>query len=141
MKLYKTVLLALNPDDQRAQQLVVKAGVVASHNHADLHLAYVEPGVGNLSFLDIELQLKEAHDDQELRRMAQLSELATHSPQPVRAMHLYDGDVAKHLIELAAKIHADLVIVGHAKTDLHWLREDVRRELDLHLKCDVLICR
>ncbi|MEL6116698.1 universal stress protein [Photobacterium sp. SP02] len=140
MGMYHTILLAINPDDLNVKQLVAKAGVIAEQNNADLHLAYVEPGVGNVSFLDIDLQLDEAHNEQELKRMAQLSDLAKHSPRPVAAIHLADGDVAKHLIALGKAIKADLVVTGNYKPGMHWLG-DIRYELAQHLKCDVLICQ
>ncbi|HIF9210535.1 TPA: universal stress protein [Photobacterium damselae] len=140
MSLYPTILLAVNPDDKEAHKLMIKAAVIAEQNTAELHLAYVEPGIGNVSYMDVELELDEVHNALEIKRMQQLADLAKQSPYPVGEMYLADGDVAKHLVELAKKVDAKLVIVGYHKTFLH-LFGDVADELSKHLECDVLTCR
>ncbi|HIF9311266.1 TPA: universal stress protein [Photobacterium damselae] len=140
MSLYPTILLAVNPDDKEAHKLMIKAAVIAEQNNAELHLAYVEPGIGNVSYMDVELELDEVHNALEIKRMQQLADLAKQSPYPVGEMYLADGDVAKHLVELAKKVDAKLVIVGYHKTFLHLLG-DVADELSKHLECDVLTCR
>lgn len=140
MSLYPTILLAVNPDDKEAHKLMIKAAVIAEQNNAELHLAYVEPGIGNVSYMDVELELDEVHNALEIKRMQQLADLAKQSPYPVGEMYLADGDVAKHLVELAKKMDAKLVIVGYHKTFLH-LFGDVADELSKHLECDVLTCR
>ncbi|ARR50512.1 TPA: universal stress protein [Photobacterium damselae] len=140
MSLYPTILLAVNPDDKEAHKLMIKAAVIAEQNNAELHLAYVEPGIGNVSYMDVELELDEVHNALEIKRMQQLADLAKQSPYPVGEMYLADGDVAKHLVELAKKVDAKLVIVGYHKTFLH-LFGDVADELSKHLECDVLTCR
>ncbi|HIF9102648.1 universal stress protein [Photobacterium damselae] len=140
MSLYPTILLAVNPDDKEAHKLMIKAAVIAEQNNAELHLAYVEPGIGNVSYMDVELELDEVHNALEIKRMQQLADLAKQSPYPVGEMYLADGDVAKHLVELAKKVDAKLVIVGYHKTFLH-LFGDVTDELSKHLECDVLTCR
>ncbi len=140
MSLYPTILLAVNPDDKEAHKLMIKAAVIAEQNNAELHLAYVEPGIGNVSYMDVELELDEVHNALEIKRMQQLADLAKQSPYPVGEMYLADGDVAKHLVELAKKVDAKLVIVGYHKTFLH-IFGDVADELSKHLECDVLACR
>ncbi|HIF9256596.1 TPA: universal stress protein [Photobacterium damselae] len=140
MSLYPTILLAVNPDDKEAHKLMIKAAVIAEQNNAELHLAYVEPGIGNVSYMDVELELDEVHNALEIKRMQQLADLAKQSPYPVGEMYLADGDVAKHLVELAKKVDAKLVIVGYHKTFLH-LFGDVADELSKNLECDVLTCR
>ncbi|EEZ42237.1 hypothetical protein VDA_003270 [Photobacterium damselae subsp. damselae CIP 102761] len=90
--------------------------------------------------MDVELELDEVHNALEIKRMQQLADLAKQSPYPVGEMYLADGDVAKHLVELAKKVDAKLVIVGYHKTFLH-LFGDVADELSKHLECDVLTCR
>ncbi|QSH57355.1 universal stress protein [Photobacterium damselae subsp. damselae] len=140
MSLYPTILLAVNPDDKEAHKLMIKAAVIGEQNNAELHLAYVEPGIGNVSYMDVELELDEVHNALEIKRMQQLADLAKQSPYPVGEMYLADGDVAKHLVELAKKVDAKLVIVGYHKTFLH-LFGDVADELSKHLECDVLTCR
>ncbi|MDP2568553.1 universal stress protein [Photobacterium damselae subsp. piscicida] len=140
MSLYPTILLAVNPDDKEAHKLMIKAAVIAEQNNAELHLAYVEPGIGNVSYMDVELELDEVHNALEIKRMQQLADSAKQSPYPVGEMYLADGDVAKHLVELAKKVDAKLVIVGYHKTFLH-IFGDVADELSKHLECDVLTCR
>ncbi|ENP8457197.1 universal stress protein [Photobacterium damselae] len=140
MSLYPTILLAVNPDDKEAHKLMIKAAVIAEQNNAELHLAYVEPGIGNVSYMDVELELDEVHNALEIKRMQQLADLAKQSPYPVGEMYLADGDVAKHLVELAKKVDAKLVVVGYHKTFLH-IFGDVADELSKHLECDVLTCR
>ncbi|QUJ67447.1 universal stress protein [Photobacterium sp. GJ3] len=140
MRLYKSVLLAVNPDHPQAQQQVVKAGVIASHHQADYFLGYVEPGAGEVSFLDIELQLEEAHNAQQQKRMKQLSELAQHSPLPVRAIHLADGDIAAQITKLAHQVKAELVIIGRTRHEILWLN-DLHHHLAQKLDCDLLVIR
>lgn len=83
MSLYPTILLAVNPDDKEAHKLMIKAAVIAEQNNAELHLAYVEPGIGNVSYMDVELELDEVHNALEIKRMQQLADLAKQSPYPV----------------------------------------------------------
>ncbi|PSU23320.1 universal stress protein [Photobacterium phosphoreum] len=138
MSLYQTVLLAVNPEDKYAHKLMVKAGVIAKQNHAELHIAYVEPGVGNVSFIDVEIELQEEHDAIAKQRMTQLSDLAAVSSYPVAGLHIANGDIAKHLEELAEKIEANLVITGYHKSAIH-IFGDISETLAKNLKCDVLI--
>lgn len=138
MSLYQTVLLAVNPEDAHAHKLMVKAGVIAEQNSAELHIAYIEPGVGNVSFIDVEIELQEEHDAIAKKRMQQLSDLAAVSSYPVTGLHIANGDVAKHLEDLAEKVKANLVITGYHKASFH-LFGDVSDSLANHLQCDVLI--
>lgn len=138
MSLYQTILLAVNPEDKFAHKLMVKAGIIADQNNAELHVAYVEPGVGNVSFIDVEIELQEEHDAIAKQRMSQLSELATASSYPVSGLHIANGDITKHIEELAEKVEAKLVITGYHKSTIH-LFGDVSETLAQHLKCDVLI--
>lgn len=138
MALYQTILLSVNPDDIDAHKLMIKAGVVAEQNNAELHIVYVEPGVGNVSYMDVELELEESHNDLELKRISQLSALSKQSPYPVRAVHIADGGVANHVIELAEKIRANLVMTGYHKNRFHWCN-DISHEVAQKLKCDVMI--
>ena len=69
MSLYPTILLAVNPDDKEAHKLMIKAAVIAEQNNAELHLAYVEPGIGNVSYMDVELELDEVHNALEIKRI------------------------------------------------------------------------
>ncbi|MEC6908866.1 universal stress protein [Photobacterium piscicola] len=138
MSLYQTILLAVNPEDKFAHKLMVKAGIIADQNNAELHVAYVEPGVGNVSFIDVEIELQEEHDAIAKQRMLQLSELAAASSYPVSGLHIANGDITKHIEELAEKVEAKLVITGYHKSTIH-LFGDVSETLAQHLKCDVLI--
>ncbi|MEC6824491.1 MULTISPECIES: universal stress protein [Photobacterium] len=138
MSLYQTILLAVNPEDKFAHKLMVKAGIIADQNNAELHVAYVEPGVGNVSFIDVEIELQEEHDAIAKQRMSQLSELAAASSYPVSGLHIANGDITKHIEELAEKVEAKLVITGYHKSTIH-LFGDVSETLAQHLKCDVLI--
>ncbi|KJG22899.1 universal stress protein [Photobacterium iliopiscarium] len=138
MSLYQTVLLAVNPEDKSAHKLMVKAGIIADQNNAELHVAYVEPGIGNVSFIDVEIELQEEHDAIAKQRMSQLSELAAASSYPVAELHIANGDITKHIEELAEKVEAKLVITGYHKSTIH-IFGDVSETLAQHLKCDVLI--
>ncbi|MEC6798718.1 universal stress protein [Photobacterium sp. S4TG1] len=138
MSLYQTILLAVNPEDKFAHKLMVKAGIIADQNNAELHIAYVEPGIGNVSFIDVEIELQEEHDAIAKQRMSQLSELAAASSYPVSGLHIANGDITKHIEELAEKVEAKLVITGYHKSTIH-LFGDVSETLAQHLKCDVLI--
>ncbi|PSV24846.1 MULTISPECIES: universal stress protein [unclassified Photobacterium] len=138
MSLYQTVLLAVNPEDKNAHKLMVKAGVIAEQNHADLHVAYVEPGIGNVSFIDVEVELQEEHDAIAKKRMKELSDLITASSHKVKAIHTADGDVSKHIEALAKELNASLVITGYHKSTFH-LFGDLSDSLANHLGCDVLI--
>lgn len=140
MALYQIVLLAVNPDDKEAHRLMVKAAVIAEQNHAELHLAFVEPGMGNISFADAELELDEAHDELAQLRMKQLTALSEQSPYKVQAVHMANGDVIKHLIALAEQLGANLVITGCRKSGIHWFG-DVSHALSQQLNSDVLICQ
>jgi nucleotide-binding universal stress UspA family protein len=137
MFLYQSILVAINPDDEHAQKLVAKAGVIAKQNHAELHMAFVEPGIGNVSLMDIELELETFHDSQQFKRLEQLSELSKHSHYPIRAIHIVEGSVIQHIVELSKKIQANLVVVGTHKGHFHWLG-DMSKILTEQLKCDVL---
>lgn len=139
MALYQTVLLAVNPDNLEAHQLMAKAAVIAAQNHAELHVAFVEPGLGNVSFLDAELGLEEAHLDTQATRIQQLSALSQRSPYKVRAMHIADGDVAKHLLDLVKQVRANLVVLGVHKSGVQWFG-DLGQALAQQGSCDVLIC-
>ena len=138
MSLYQTVLLAVNPEDKSAHKLMVKAGIIADQNNAELHVAYVEPGIGNVSFIDVEIELQEEHDAIAKQRMSQLSELAAASSYPVAGLHIANADITKHIEELAEKVEAKLVITGYHKSTIH-IFGDVSETLAQHLKCDVLI--
>ncbi|KLV07334.1 universal stress protein [Photobacterium aquae] len=140
MALYQTILLAVDPTDNEAHRLMVKAAVIAEQNNAELHLAFVEPGMGNVSFADAELGIEEAHNELEQRRMEQLRGLADTSPYKVRAIHMANGDVVKHLVFLADKVGANLVVTGHRRSGIHWFK-DISRALADELDCDVLICQ
>ena len=140
MALYSTLLVAIDPDDTEAHKLMIKAAVIAEQNHAELHLAFVEPGMGNVSFADAELSLEEAHTQLEQHRMTKLQALSDNSPYKVRAIHMANGDVANHLVVLAEKTGANLVITGHRKSGIHWFR-DISQVLTDELGCDVLICQ
>ncbi|KLV05805.1 MULTISPECIES: universal stress protein [Photobacterium] len=140
MALYQTILLAVDPDNRDAHTLMVKAGVIAQQNHAELHVAFVEPGLGNVSFLDAELGLEEAHRDLQATRIQQLSALSQASPYKVRALHIADGDVAKHLVELVTQIGANLVLIGAHKPGIQWYG-NISQILSQQSRCDVLICQ
>lgn len=140
MALYQTILLAVDPDNRDAHTLMVKAGVIAQQNHAELHVAFVEPGLGNVSFLDAELGLEEAHRDLQATRIQQLSVLSQASPYKVRALHIADGDVAKHLVELVTQIGANLVLIGAHKPGIQWYG-NISQILSQQSRCDVLICQ
>ncbi|MEJ2766519.1 universal stress protein [Photobacterium sp. MCCC 1A19761] len=139
MALYQTILLAVNPDNLDARQLMVKAAVIAGQNHAELHVAFVEPGLGNVSFLDAELGLEEAHLDTQALRIQQLSALSQASPYKVRALHIADGDVAKHLLDLVKQVRANLVVLGTHKSGIQWFG-DLGQALSQQGGCDVLMC-
>ncbi|GAL05598.1 hypothetical protein JCM19237_4671 [Photobacterium aphoticum] len=140
MALYPTVLVAVNPDDNEAHRLVVKAAVVAEQNNAELHLAFVEPGMGNVSFADAELELDAVHDTLAQQRRQQLMALASQSPYHVSGIHLANGDVIKHLVALTDTLEASLVIIGCRKSGIHWLG-DVGHALSQHIRGDVLMCQ
>ncbi|MGF1685160.1 universal stress protein [Photobacterium japonica] len=140
MALYPTILVAVNPDDNEAHRLVVKAAVVAEQNNAELHVAFVEPGMGNVSFADAELELDAAHESLEHKRQQQLMALSAQSPYHVTGIHLANGDVIKHLIALTETLEASLVIIGCRKSGVHWLG-DVGHTLSQHIRGDVLVCQ
>ncbi|AZL86045.1 MULTISPECIES: universal stress protein [Aliivibrio] len=140
MKLYQTILLALNPDDSKAHKLMVKAGVLAKQNDAELHVIFVEVGIGDVNYMDVELELESSHNALEFKRIEQLSILSKESPYPVRAVHIADGNIVKHISEIGDKINTDLVIIGYHKSKIHWGRT-LGDEVSDKLKCDVMIAQ
>ncbi len=110
--LYQTILLALDPADERSHRLLVKAGVIAEQNNADLHVVYVEPGIGNNSFNDLEVELASFHDSEQLRKFEELMALAKGTSYPIRAIHMSEGNVTKHLLKLIEELNANLVVFG-----------------------------
>lgn len=135
--LYQTVLLALDPIDERSHRLLVKAGVIAKQNNADLHIAYVEPGMGNTSYNDLELELGSFHDVIQFSRFEELAKLAKESPYPIRAIHMTEGNVTTHLLKLCEDLNANLVIFGKEHSFFSAI-SGVEAELRKHASIDVM---
>ncbi len=138
MKLYQTVLLAINPDESRAHKLMAKAGVLANQNDAELDVVFVELGIGDVNYMDVELGLDSYDNALDFERVEQLSLLSKNSPHPVRSIHIADGDIVKHISDIGEKIHADIVMVGYHKSKLHWGRT-LGGEVADKIACDVII--
>ncbi|UJF16868.1 universal stress protein [Vibrio sp. SS-MA-C1-2] len=140
MSLYHSILVAINPTYPNSRKLLVKASLIAQANQSDLHLIHIEPGVGNLSFIDIELELDEAHHDANKTRILKLVELSKDLPYPVKSFHIGDGDVPKHIENKAEELNSDLVIMGHHH---HWgaIFDKTESKLSDKLDCDLLVIK
>lgn len=137
MYLYPTVLVAINPNDLHAKQLVIKAATIAKQNQAELHLAYVEKGIFNTHYLYRDEGLFNFHSGKELDRIQQLHELSQSSPYPVKNIHFAAGEVIKHLEDLIEEVEAKLVIVGHRNKLTHFFG-GIEKDLSADLHCDIL---
>lgn len=137
MTLYPTILVAIDPTDLHAHQLVIKAGVIAQQNQAELHLAYVEKGIMNTQFLYRDEGLFNFHPGKELERIEQLHQLSQASPYPVSNIHFAAGEVIKHLEDLAQEVEAKLVIIG-CKNKISNIFGGLEASLANDLRCDIL---
>lgn len=137
MTLYPTILVAINPVDLHAHQLVTKAAVIAAQNNAELHLAYVEKNILNKHFLYRDESLFNFHSGKELERIEQLKMLSEKSPYPITNIHIAAGDVVKHLVDLANEVKAKLVIIG-SKNKLTNFSGGLEADLVSELNCDIL---
>ncbi|MCP3699986.1 MAG: universal stress protein [Aliivibrio sp.] len=138
MKLYQTVLLAINPEESRAHKLMTKAAILANQNEAELDVIFVELGIGNNNYMDVELGLDCCDNALDFKRIEQLSALSKNSPHPVRSIHIADGDIVKHIGDIAKNIHADIVMIGYHKSKIHWGRT-LGGEVADKTGCDVII--
>ncbi len=137
--LYQTILLAVNPDTPIATTLMDKATALAQLHGAQLHLAFVEPGLGNVSYIDIELELESLHNEMQMKRMEQLGTLAQSSAVAISAIHITEGSVPEHLIALSEQVDADLVILGRHRGGLHWFG-NIAQAIEMQASADLLIC-
>ncbi|MCF7353477.1 universal stress protein [Vibrio sp. CK2-1] len=137
MYLYPTILVAINPNDLHAKQLVFKAATVAKQNQAELHLAYVEKGIFNIQYLYRDEGLFNFHPGKELELIQQLHELSQSSPYPVKNIHFAAGEVIKHLEDLIEEVEAKLVVVGHKNKLTHFFG-GIEDNLSADLQCDIL---
>ncbi|OEF27537.1 universal stress protein [Vibrio rumoiensis] len=137
MSLYPTILVAIDPADIHAHQLVTKAGIIAKQNQAELHLAYVEKGIMNTQFLYRDEGLFNFHPGKELERIEQLHQLSQACPYPVTNIHFAAGEVVKHLEDLVNEVEAKLVIIGY-KNKFFSFSGGLEADLSADLNCDIL---
>ncbi|MFH0258446.1 universal stress protein [Vibrio rumoiensis] len=137
MSIYPTILVAINPNDLHAKQLISKAAIIAEQNQAELHLAYVEKGIFNTHYLYRDEGLFNFHSGAELELIQKLHELSQSSPYPVKNIHFAAGEVIKHLEDLIREVEAKLVIVGHKNKLTHFFG-GIEKDLFADLYCDIL---
>ncbi|WP_434362691.1 universal stress protein [Parasalinivibrio latis] len=141
MSPYKTILLAVNPNESDAQSLIKKACGIAAFHQAKLHLAYVEPGVGDHSYNDIEFGLAEYGEEISEQRLTHLASLAKDAGYEIAAFHMARGDVARQVKKLNNELGIDLVISGHHHHHMGWLMGDIGAELSKKLDRDLLLIK
>lgn len=133
---YKTILVALDLHDDVAVVLS-QACFLAKQYQAKLHLVHVLPHVYTSVPYAYDFQ-SEMEKDAEKR----LSKVQSESAYPVTESHLITGSPKHEILELAKKIHADLLVVGsHGKHGVQLLLGSTANSLLHGAVCDVLTVR
>jgi universal stress protein A len=133
--MYSHLLVAVDLGDD-SYSVAEAAARLALALDAKFSLVFVEPGVGNLSLMDIEVQLETSHDSMQQQHQKRLDELADRLPAPAENRVVACGDVVKQIEATRKALGADLIIAGEHHSFWHITHTD--RSLVKTADCDVL---
>ncbi len=133
---YKIILVALDLHDD-VSVVLSQAGFLAKQYQAKLHIVHVLPHVYTSVPYAYDFQA-EMEKDAEKR----LAKVKSESVYPVTEAHLVTGSPKHEILELAKKIHADLLVVGsHGKHGVQLLLGSTANSVLHGAVCDVLTIR
>jgi universal stress protein A len=141
MSHYKTILVAVDLTAE-AHKVAKRALTLAQESSGSLHVVHViEPSSyvygadGMVAYPDVEME-------REKQALSQLKKFSAHYDIPQTRLHLENGKAADAIHELAAKLKADLVVVGsHGRSGIALLLGSTANSVLHGSKCDVLAVR
>lgn len=133
--MYSHILVAIDLSED-SNQVAASAAKLAQSLDAKLSLVFVEPGVGKLSLMDIELQLESSHDNIQKQHQERLQQVASQLPLETANCVVVCGDVIKQIEATQQRIGADLIVTGEHHGLWHIGHAD--RSLVKSADCDVL---
>ena len=133
--MYNTILVAVDLSDE--SKLLLKKAAELSHKFdAQCHTIYVEPGVGQIALMDIDLGLEELHQKTMETHQKQMGELCKAAELEPASSKTTEGDIAGHIVDAAENISADLLIMGEHHS--FWRMQHTNRKVQKELNCDIL---
>lgn len=141
---YKRILLPID-FTEHCDRAAMHAAWLARRSEGTLHLAHVVENPLDPIYTPDEVQhwVVVEHANKKAREMLEDAARTCLPPDAARQLHVLGGDPSEKLVELAAAIRADLIVMStHGTSSIaHLLLGDIAEKVARHAPCPVLLVR